>query len=103
MQINISGHHVDMTEALKSYVERRFSNKLKKHQKRITNVHVTLHCEERFHQKAEAEVHAKGGPFFATDSTDDMYASIDSIVDKLDRQMIKHKEMNHNHSDGEIH
>lgn len=90
MQINITGHHVELTEALSGYVHNKFE-KLERHFDSITNVQVTLSIEKQ-RQKAEADMHVSGGQLFATSEQDDMYAAIDGLIDKLDRQIIKHKE-----------
>lgn len=90
MQINTSGHHLDLTPALKDYVENKFS-KLERHNDRITNVNVILSVD-KLEQKAEATVHASGKDFFADASAEDLYAAIDLLSDKLDRQLIKRKE-----------
>ncbi len=90
MQINLTGHHVDITDALRNYVETKFA-KLERHFDHITNVHVVLNVE-KLRQKAEATLHVSGGELFATSEHEDMYAAIDGLIDKLDRQVIKHKE-----------
>ena len=90
MQINITGHHVDLTEAMTEYVNTKFE-RLERHFDNITNVQVTLSVEKQRH-KAEADMHLAGGEIFAQAEQDDMYAAIDAMVDKLDRQVIKHKE-----------
>lgn len=90
MQINITGHHVELTEALSEYVHNKFQ-KLERHFDNITNVQVTLSVDKQRH-KAEADMHIAGGELFATSEQDDMYAAIDGLIDKLDRQIIKHKE-----------
>jgi putative sigma-54 modulation protein len=90
MQLNISGHHVDVTDALKSYTEEKLA-KLERHYDQITNVHVVLSVE-KLKQKAEATMHVSGAELFADADCDDMYAAIDMLTDKLDRQLIKHKE-----------
>jgi putative sigma-54 modulation protein len=90
MQLSISGHHVDVTDALKSYVEEKLS-KLERHFDHITNVHVVLSVE-KVKQRAEATIHASGAELFADADSDDMYAAIDALTDKLDRQILKHKE-----------
>jgi len=99
MQINITGHHVDITEALRSYVETKF-DRLERHFDNMTNVHVILGVEKE-RQKAEATIHVSRGNIFADDEQDDMYAAIDGLVDKLDRQLKKHKEKLTNHHRGE--
>lgn len=90
MQINLTGHHVDITESLRSYVDTKFE-KLERHFDHINNVHVILNVE-KLSQKAEATLHLSGGEVFANSEHTDMYAAIDGLVDKLDRQVIKHKE-----------
>ncbi len=90
MQINISGHHVDVTPALRDYVTSKLS-KLQRHFDNITNSSVTL-TVEKLVQKAEATVHVAGADLFATAESEDMYAAIDGLTDKLDRQLIRHKE-----------
>lgn len=90
MQINVSGHHVEVTPALRDYVSSKFS-RLERHFDQITNTNVTLIVEKQI-QKAEANVHVAGADLFATSESEDMYAAIDTLTDKLDRQLIKHKE-----------
>ena len=90
MQINISGHHVDVTPALKDYVNSKLE-RLERHSEQITSTDVTL-VVEKSRQKAEATVRLAGADLFATSESEDMYAAIDALTDKLDRQLIKHKE-----------
>ncbi|WP_428033550.1 ribosome hibernation-promoting factor, HPF/YfiA family [Amphritea sp.] len=90
MQINITGHHVELTDSLNDYVQSKFE-KLERHFDNITNAQVTLSVEKN-RQKAEGDVHIAGGQLFASDEQDDMYVAIDGLIDKLDRQIIKHKE-----------
>lgn len=90
MQLNITGHHVDVTDALKDYTSEKLA-KLERHFDQITNVHVVLSVE-KVRQRAEATIHASGAELFADADADDMYAAIDMLTDKLDRQLLKHKE-----------
>ncbi|WP_421133653.1 ribosome hibernation promoting factor [Alteromonas sp. A079] len=90
MQINLTGHHVEITDSLRNYVDTKFT-KLERHFDHISNVHVILNVE-KLSQKAEATMHLSGAEVFASSENTDMYAAIDSMVDKLDRQVIKHKE-----------
>lgn len=90
MQINISGHHVEITQALREFVLNKFE-KLERHFEHINNVQVIL-TVEKLRQIAEATLHLNGGEVFATAESEDMYAAIDELLDKLDRQVIKHKE-----------
>jgi len=90
MQLDVSGHHVDVTEALKSYVKTKF-DRLERHFDSATHAHVIL-TVEKLDQKAEATVHVAGGNLFADAVDADMYAAIDALADKLDRQLKRHKE-----------
>jgi putative sigma-54 modulation protein len=95
MQLNISGHHVDLTESIKEYVTSKLE-KLEKHNDKITSTNVILSVDKLI-QKAEATVHVSGKDFFADAESEDLYAAIDMLADKLDRQLIKHKEKTRNH------
>ncbi len=90
MQLNITGHHVEVTPAMNEYVTTKME-KLERHFDNVTNVHVVLGVE-KLRQKAEATLHVSGADLFAECTDEDMYAAIDGLIDKLDRQVIKHKE-----------
>ena len=90
MQLSITGHHIDVTDALRDYVTQKLE-KLERHYDHINNVHVVL-CVEKLVQRAEATVHVNGGEVFADADSEDLYAAIDALTDKLNRQIIKHKE-----------
>ncbi|TLU66680.1 ribosome hibernation promoting factor [Thalassotalea litorea] len=90
MQINLSGHHVEITDSLKGFVDTKFE-KLERHFDHINNVYVVL-TVEKLQQIAEATVNVNGGEIHASSEHQDMYAAIDGLIDKLDRQVIKHKE-----------
>lgn len=95
MQLTISGHHLDVTDSLREYVTNKLS-RLDRHHDRITNTHVILSVE-KLQQKAEATLHISGADLFANSESEDLYAAIDQLADKLDRQLIKHKEKHRNH------
>lgn len=95
MQVIVTGHHLEVTDSLKNYVDSKFE-KLARHFDNVTDVHVILSVEKLV-QKAEATVQISGAKLFAEDHQEDMYAAIDAMVDKLDRQIIKHKEKHQNH------
>ena len=95
MQINLSGHHVEITEPLREYVTSKLS-KLERHFDHVTNAHVVLTVEKQV-QKAEASVHVSGGRLYANATEQDMYAAIDAMTDKLDRQIRRHKEKLNDH------
>ena len=92
MQINLSGHHVDITTPLREYVNSKME-RLERHFDHVTDIHVVLGVEKLRH-KAEATMHISGGTIFAEAVEENMYAAIDALVDKLDRQILKHKEKN---------
>jgi putative sigma-54 modulation protein len=95
MQVSITGHHVEVTDSLRNHVEAKIS-KLKRHFDNVTDAHVIL-TVEKLEQKAEATVQISGAKLFADDVQEDMYQAIDNMVDKLDRQIIKHKEKKGKH------
>ncbi|HDX8116462.1 TPA: ribosome-associated translation inhibitor RaiA [Pseudomonas aeruginosa] len=90
MQVNISGHQLDVTDALRDYVGEKLS-RLERHFDKITNVQVIMEVE-KLKQKIEATLRIAGGEIVANEEHEDMYAAIDLLIDKLDRQLIKHKE-----------
>lgn len=90
MQISVTGHHVDVTDSMRDYVNDKFT-RLERHFDHVINVHVVL-TVEKLQQKAESTLQVNGASIFATANNEDMYAAIDQLIDKLDRQVIKHKE-----------
>jgi putative sigma-54 modulation protein len=90
MQFNLSGHHVEVTDALRQYVSEKLT-RIERHFDNVTDVQVILTVEKLRH-KAEATIHVSGATIFAESVEENMYAAIDSLADKLDRQVRKHKE-----------
>jgi len=90
MQLNLTGHHVALTQAMREHVQDKIK-KLERHFDHVTNVNVVLTVEKQL-MKAEASVNVLKGQLFADATSNDMYAAIDALVDKLDRQIVKHKE-----------
>jgi len=90
MQINVSGHHVEVTPALRGYVLSKL-DRLERHFDRITTTNVILSIEKQ-RQKAEATIKYSGGEIYADAESEDLYAAIDMLSAKLDRQLIKTKE-----------
>jgi putative sigma-54 modulation protein len=90
MQININGHHIDLTDSMQDYVNEKFQ-KLERFFDHINSVHVVLKVE-KLRQIAEATLHVNQGEIHASSDDENMYAAIDSLVDKLVRQLNKHKE-----------
>ena len=85
MKINLTGHHVELTDPLREYVNSKM-DRLERHFDHVTDTHVVLSVEKLRH-KAEATLHITGGKIFADAEQENMYAAIDSLVDKLDRQV----------------
>ena len=90
MQINIQGHHVDLTDSMQDYVHTKL-DKLERFFDHINSVQVVLRVE-KVDQIAEATLDVNQGEIHATATDENMYAAIDQLIDKLDRQVIKHKE-----------
>ena len=96
MNINITGHHVDITPAIRDYVQSKLDRAIG-HYDNVTSTHVILSVD-KLQQKAEITLHVKGKDIYADSRESDLYAAIDTLVDKLDRQMVKHKEKISTHS-----
>jgi len=92
MNLKLTGNHVEITDAMREYVISKIG-KITRHFDHVIDVSVILSVE-KLKQKAEASVHVRGKDIFVETDSEDMYASIDSLVDKLDRQILKHKEKN---------
>ena len=92
MQVNISGQHLEVTEPLRTYIGEKL-DRLERHFDKITNVSVIISVEKLLH-KIEATLHIPVGPgeVVANAEHTDMYAAIDLLADKLDRQLKKQKE-----------
>ena len=90
MQLDVTGHHVEITEPLREYVASKVE-KLSRHFDQVSAVHCILTVEKSRH-KAEAKVNVNGGQLYADATEDDMYAAVDVLTDKLDRQVKKYKE-----------
>jgi putative sigma-54 modulation protein len=95
MRVNLSGHHVDVTPALRSYVERKLGRVMRRFD-RLIDMQCTLTVEKLRH-RAESTVSVRGSTIHAYAVEDDMYAAIDALADKLDRRVRKHKERVRDH------
>jgi len=102
MQIDVTGQHLDVTPALRDYITGKLE-RLERHFDKVTNVHAVLSVE-KLRQKAEATINVNGASLHANSENEDMYAAIDALVDKLDRQIKKHKEKttSHHRSEGSL-
>jgi putative sigma-54 modulation protein len=90
MQVSLSGHHVEITESMRNYVNEKIE-RLDRHFDKALDIHIVLTVEKLRH-RAEATLHVSGNNLHAEDVQETMYAAIDGLVDKLDRQGKKHKE-----------
>jgi putative sigma-54 modulation protein len=95
MQLNLSGHHVEVTEAMRAYAEKRLE-RIRRHFDRVIDVHMVMSVEKNEH-KAEATLHVSGTDIFADAKDTNMYRAIDALADKLDRSVLKHKEKRRDH------
>lgn len=95
MNLNISGHHMELTPALRDYVTEKLK-RIERHFDRLIGADVVL-TVERFGHRAEATVHASGADLHAEALEPDMYAAIDAMSDKLDEQTRRHKEKLRDH------
>lgn len=96
MQINITGHHVDVTAALRAYTIEKLQ-RISRHFDHVISINVILKVDNH-QQQAEATVHAAGKSLFAQQSNGDMYAAIDGLSDKLDKQVRRYKNRLRSHN-----
>ena len=100
MNLTISGHHLDVTPALRSYVTGKL-DRINRHFDHVVDVKVLLSVENQKEkekrQRAECRIGVKGNDLFAESSHEDLYAAVDELVDKLDRQIVKHKDKLQSH------
>jgi putative sigma-54 modulation protein len=92
MNLNLSGHHLEITPAIREHVLSKIG-KVKRHFDNVIDVNVILSVDKLV-QKAEANVHLSGRTIFVEADDANLYVAIDSLVEKLDRQILKHKEKN---------
>ncbi len=90
MNLHITGHHLEVTPAIREHVTSKF-DKIKRHFDNVMDVKIILSVE-KLKQKAEATIHISGKDVFVECDDESLYVAIDMLVDKLDRQVIKHKE-----------
>lgn len=100
MNLTISGHHLEVTPALRSYVTSKL-DRIIRHFDQVVDVKVLLTVEKQKEkekrQRAECNIHVKGNDIFAESAHEDLYAAVDGLVDKLDRQVVRHKDKLQDH------
>jgi putative sigma-54 modulation protein len=103
MNLTISGHHLEVTPALRGYVTTKLE-RISRHFDQVVDIKVLLSVdnlkEKDLRQKAECNVHVKGRDLFAESVHADLYAAVDELADKLDRQVLRYKDktQDHNHT-----
>jgi putative sigma-54 modulation protein len=95
MNLHLTGHHLEITPALREYVLSKFT-RISNHFDHVIDVKVTMRVE-KLAQKVEATLHVPGNDLHAECTDENMYSAIDMLTDKLDRQVLKHKEIHGNH------
>lgn len=90
MNLHLTGHHLQLTPAIRDYISGKLT-RISNHFDHVIDVNVILSVE-KLQQKVEATVHVRGKDIFCESSDPDMYAAIDSLADKLDRAILRHKE-----------
>lgn len=90
MNLHLTGHHVQITPAIREYVQTKME-RITHHFDHVIDINVIMSVE-KLRQKAEATVHVRGRDIFCEVTAEDMYAAIDTLIDKLDRGIIKYKE-----------
>jgi putative sigma-54 modulation protein len=96
MQLNVTGHHVDITPALHSYIEKKLE-RITRHFDQLIDTHFVLTVEKKLQHKAEATLRVRGETIHAVAIEENMYASIDALADRLERRVRKHKEKVQDH------
>ncbi|WP_137919774.1 ribosome-associated translation inhibitor RaiA [Hydrogenophaga sp. 2FB] len=100
MNLTISGHHLEVTPALRGYVTNKLE-RISRHFDQVVDIKVLLTVdnlkEKDLRQKAECNVHVKGRDLFAESVHADLYAAVDELADKLDRQVLRHKDKTQDH------
>jgi putative sigma-54 modulation protein len=95
MNVQVSGHHVEVTQAIRDYVLAKLE-RVQRHFDHVIEINVILSVQ-KLKQKAEISVHMPGKDIHVECDDTDMYAAIDLMMDKLDRQIIKHKQKTYDH------
>jgi len=95
MNVQVSGHHVEVTQAIRDYVLSKLE-RIQRHFDQVIEINVILSVQ-KLRQKAEISVHLPGKDIHVESDDEDLYAAIDLMMDKLDRQIIKHKQKTYAH------
>ena len=96
MDIHFTGHHLEITPALKTFTEEKLNRHLIDHFDKITSVHVSFRVE-KLNRIAEANIHVAKETLHASAESEDMYVAVNELIHKLERLLIKHKEKLQDH------
>ena len=103
MNLTISGHHLEVTPALRSYVTSKLE-RIIRHFDQVVDIKVLLSVEKQKEkekrQRAECSLRVKGGDLFVESAHFDLYAAVDELMDKLDRMVVRHKDRTQDHQAG---
>ena len=99
MNLYLTGHHLDITPAIRDYVTGKL-DRVTRHFDDVIDVNVVMAVEDKLRHKVEVNLHTRGKDIHVEAVAPDMYAAIDALVDKLDRQVLKHKEKRALHRHG---
>jgi putative sigma-54 modulation protein len=102
MQLSITGHQLEVTDSLRDYITEKME-RIERHFDHMVNAHFVLHVQKQTHE-AEATLNAPGATIHANAKSGQMYAAIDTLIDKLDAQVRKYKEkqVDHHRSEGGV-
>ncbi len=100
MNLTISGHHLEVTPALRAHVTSKL-DRISRHFDQVVDIKVILsvdnHKEKEMRQRAECSIHVKGRDLFAESAHEDLYAAVDELADKMDRQVLRYKDKTQDH------
>ena len=99
MNLQISGHHLEVSPAIREYVSQKLQ-KVTRHFDHVIDIHVVLSVE-KLNQKAEVTLHVPGKDIFVESIDPNLYAAVDDLTDKLDRQVQKYKQKVQDHHRGD--
>ncbi|MBL8484181.1 MAG: ribosome-associated translation inhibitor RaiA [Rhodocyclaceae bacterium] len=95
MNLSITGHHLDITPSIREYISSKIE-RVTRHFDHVTSAAVVIEVE-KLRQKAEVTLHVRGKDINVKSEAEDLYAAIDTLIDKLDRQILKHKDKRNDH------
>ncbi|MDY6967174.1 MAG: ribosome-associated translation inhibitor RaiA [Spirochaetota bacterium] len=95
MNIEITGRHMEISNSLREYTEKKFK-KIDKYFHHFADIHIIMYIE-KFDHIVEAIINGNGGKFYAVEKANDMYSSIDKLIHKVEKQLVRYKEKHFDH------